>query len=147
MRYNFQKKEMLNNILFLFFLSLFILFNVFLHLNYEASIIELICLIFLFFGGIVYGYISKNPLKSYLIGFLLFPIMLLFSLIQDSLSFTELLSHLFNIFIVLVYSSFWGLPGYFMAKESNNKKKRLAYVISSILLCFILGFIFMLGIN
>jgi len=136
-----SQKETLNNVLFFSFLFIFITINIGIFFNYAVSLFENIFLFFLVFAGIIYGFISKNSVKSFLIGFLLWPVFLFFSFVRDlsAFEFMELLlSYLPVSIIIFVISLLWGLPGFFTAKIFSEDGKRGLHLILTALTTLII---------
>lgn len=124
----FNQNEKTNNILFISFYA-FALAIIFLFTETAAALI--IFIIFRYFGAAIYGFISKNPLKSYLFGFLLHPVVEIVDTAQASVFhsapfFSTLLSMLP---LMLFYSVIWGVSGYFAAKRSSDKFLQVIYVL------------------
>ena len=143
MIYNSQKKEQLNTVLFLLFLISGIILNLTFHFN---SKIEFVWLAFLLFSGIIYGFVSKNSIKSFFVGSLPFPIAVVVATLLDNSSSESLESLLPFIGGILIYLALGGLAGSFMAQENEDheKKKRQyialsAFIISSVFLYFALA--------
>ena len=131
MNYNSPKKERSNNILFLLFLFLFICFPLTQSLSPEIEgVWYVLYYFFLSFSGMIYGFISKNPLKSFFIGSL--PLSMAFGvnkLIADLINPTSeplneyLRSNISGIGTILFYLILGGLTAIFMVQESENSKK------------------------
>lgn len=127
-----DQKETLNNVLFVFFCFLFFAFGLPIRQYVELSTLQMlgpIFLLLLLFSGMIYGCISKNPPKSFLLGFLFFPIASLFDILNQL--FTTFILLQVNDFIILfIVSILWGLPGYFVAKTLTTEgKKRWVYLM------------------
>ena len=146
----YNRNEKTNNILFAFFFVIFLILLFCLHYRIFTSTAEIFLLLLLFFGGLIYGYISKNPIKSFLLIFsfwFLFFLYLLFGQITQTSVSIFTVSFLKQLVSLFLYPTVWGITGFLMAKESSNKTKRIIYIILAILICFTLGFIFMIGLG
>jgi hypothetical protein len=140
MNYNSPEKERSNNILFVLFLFLYLFLTL---IQMEGGLY-----VFILFSGMIYGFISKNPLKSFFIGPLPLAILVGLDLTREfirelinptSVTLSEyLLSNLPAIGIVFVYLIFVYLilgrvTATFMSQESeDNKKKRIHYIALSV---------------
>ena len=149
MNYNSQKKEMANNLFFLLLVIVHIGFSLYsFYSDTISDTVRLSWIAFILFSGIIYGFVSKNPLKSFLAGTLSFPISLVMSdLILDypnsEMLSEHLLSNLPSVGIILFYLILGGLIIFFMDLDSENEaKKRMhtiaisAFIILSTYLCF-----------
>jgi len=139
MNYNSPEKERSNNILFVLFLFLLICLSSG-YFNWGwIGVFVVILLPGLLFSGVIYGFISKNPLKAFFVGSLPFAMVLgisdlvnLKNLTSGTLS-EHLLSNLPAIGMVFVYLILWGLVAFFAARESeNNEKNRRHYIALSV---------------
>ena len=109
----FKINEKNSNILFLAMYGLFlisILLSVYFNLIFSILIFH--------FGSAVYGFVSKNPLKSYLFGFFIYLTFIFANIIEP---FFLSVDFDFSVLPYFVYSLFWGLPGYFTAQKNSGK--------------------------
>lgn len=91
------------------FFALFCIFFISLTLN-EIIIFSLVAIFIFYFGPFIYGFISKNPLKSYLLGFLIYLTWFIIEIFAYY-SWADLFE--FNIYLkYLLYSVIWGLPDF-----------------------------------
>ena len=140
--FKLNRTEKTNNILFI---AIYLLFFASLLLEFPDIIRIYIFLLFLYFGPTIYGFISKNPLKSYLFGFLIFPSLLIFEFVNSALhpSFFQDMAAIEFRFLLLLYAVIWGLPGYFAAQRSSDKLKmifHILFIVLFIVLQFLLFF-------
>jgi len=134
-----ENTEKRNNVLFIALYSILIICCFF----PQNFVTMAILLVFMAFGAVVYGFISKNPIKSYLFGFLIFPTVSIISIILSFPSLSTLLLEVFswNSIIILLYSCVCGVPGYLAAWKSPNKFWsiiRALLIILAILIQYIL---------
>ena len=139
MNYNSPEKERLNNILFLLFLILLICLSSG-YFNWGwIGVFVVILLPGILFSGVIYGFISKNPLKAFFVGSL--PLAMVFGIselvnLKNLTSGTlneHLLSNLPAIGMVFVYLILWGLVAFFAArKREDNEKNRRHYIVLSV---------------
>jgi hypothetical protein len=146
----FGKSEKVNNILFvgiliLFALSLFLLSGIFalgdlLNVRFESDVILLFnslsvfLTIFLWlFSSIIFGYVSKSPKKAFLLGFLIWASLPLFSVVKGILgSVTPIYGSILILFFI--NGIITGSAGYFAAVDSPDKNKRTQYRLISLAL-------------
>ena len=128
--FKLNRTEKTNNILFI---AIYLFFIASLLLELPDIIRIYTFLIFLYFGATIYGFISKNPIKSYLFGFLIFSSLLIFefatSIIHSSF-FQDMAAVEFRF---LLYAVIWGLPGYFAAQRSSDKLKMIFHILFIVL--------------
>ena len=134
-----ENTEKRNNVLFVALYSIFLICCFF----PQYFVTMAIYLVFMAFGAVVYGFISKNPIKSYLFGFLIFPTVFILSIVLSFPSLSTLLLELFSwtLILYLLYSCVWGVPGYLAALKSPNKFWsiiRALLIILAILIQYIL---------
>lgn len=131
----FENIKRKNNFLFIIFYTVSCLIMI---LFPESLLMMVTFLIFLHLGATIYGVISKNPVKSYLFGFLIHPVIEIFDsiysyIVYSTPFFAVLLPQLP---IMLFYSVLWGIPGFFAAQLSSDKSKSVIYIL--IIVIFIL---------
>lgn len=137
----FSKKETKENILFFSLLFLVILFNIY-HYRDNSSLINAIFLFLFCFSGLIYGFFSQNPLKSFIFGFLFWPLLIICFSLLENYTFTSFYTNsrfdIGTLYLVLI-SIWWGLPGYFMSKARmiENKNKKVIYSFFAIAFCLI----------
>ena len=168
----FGQSEKVNNVLFVGILillvgSLFLLSGMFklgelLNVRFETDVILLVssislyCSLFLpLFSSIIFGYVSKSPKKSFLLGFLVWASLPLFSIISIIISFiikgtiSEQISILYACLFLLYFMNgiISGGAGYFVAANHPDKKRRIIYplvlfliTISLYLVTLLIGF-------
>ena len=134
--FNLERNEKVNNILFVaaYLFSIFVLV-----LFPETSPSIIVFLVFLHLGAAIYGLISKNPLKSYLFGFLIHPVFMILNSIYAFIVYsTPIFSDVtFSSLVqILIYSVIWGFPGFFTAQNRSNK-----FLFA---LCLLAAFVFIL---
>jgi len=149
MKFNNKQKEVLNNLLFVFLLFIFLIANTCISFKYSTSLFENLNIFLLLFAGIIYGFISENIVKSFLIGFLLWPVILFFRIVHDFSTVDALpaliVSYLRTGIIVLFLSMLWGFPGFFTARRNSTDGKKgiyrslafLSFLIAGIVCIFI----------
>ncbi|WNY25374.1 hypothetical protein [Methanolapillus millepedarum] len=141
-----NQSEKRNNILFLLFYAIF--FLLISGIDYFGIGIFIVILwILIYVEPIIYGFISKNAIKSFIFGFLFLPAMEIFDFIYSlsldpSLdpSFAGNLSFLWmpKTFIISIV---WGFAGFFASKRGNDKIQKIIYaacVLVFLLLEFVL---------
>ena len=128
---------------YLFFVSL--LFSVFIsaYISYKYEIIVgfVLILLLLLFGSIGYGFLSKNQILSAILGFLLYPVMLIgvdfnqISLYNFNIEFLQ--SYIFSeVFVLSILSA---LIGWLAASKNDDKNKLIfRYMIATFLFMFYL---------
>jgi len=139
MNYNSPEKERSNNILFVLFLFLLICLSSG-YFNWGwIGVFVVILLPGILFSGVIYGFISKNPLKAFFVGSLPFAMVFGISDLVNLKSLTSgtlnehLLSNLPAIGMVFVYLILWGLVAFFAArKREDNEKNRRHYIALSV---------------
>jgi hypothetical protein len=134
-----ENTEKRNNVLFIALYSILIICCFF----PQNFVTMAILLVFMVFGAVVYGFISKNPIKSYLFGFLISPTVLIISIVLSFPSLSTLLLELFSwtLIFYLLYSCICGVPGYLAALKSPNKFWsiiRVLLIILTILIQYLL---------
>ena len=147
-----QQIEMFNDILFVFLLLLFFVLGLPIHRYVGMSVYTYATFFLLFFSGIIYGYISKNPPKSFLIGFLFLPTVGIFSIIEQLFT-APFLPHIQDFIFAFIVSIFLGLPGYFTAKfaiqintgtkDIDSIKYLLLFFFTYIIMIIVLFFLFL----
>jgi hypothetical protein len=130
----FKLNEKMENALFVFLYVIFIC-SVFLT-SYFSNFVILYMILF-YFGAACYGFISKQPIKSYIFGLFLYSVG---AIAQSVLNFylyhstpSESVS---SLMLLLIVSIICGVPGYFAAQRSVNKFKSLIFIL--IVVVFIL---------
>jgi len=126
----FKQNELKNNLLL-----------VILYVAYIFSIIGvpffsfLIYKLLYYFGTATYGFISRNPLKSYLAGFFLYPAGEIANILYYHYAYDFVPTWSGSYFIRLfVLSVLFGVPGYLMAQPTENKTR--------FFICVLLAFVF-----
>ncbi|WNY24160.1 hypothetical protein MmiHf6_14890 [Methanimicrococcus hongohii] len=138
------RKEVLDSTLFIFLLFIYVLILYLMFIGVQNSSISLAFAFFILFASVIYALLSKNIVSSFLIGFLLWPIYLVFNMFQ---SFPEY-GNIFDLFAAyfgtigwtLVMSIIWGLPGYFLAQHLDNKNRKMMLIAFGIMF-FIITFV------
>ncbi|WNY27591.1 hypothetical protein [Methanolapillus ohkumae] len=138
-----NQNEKANNILFV--LSYVFLVLLILGIGYFSGIFGVVLFLFMYFAPIVFGFFSKNSIKSFLFGFLLLPAMEIFDFIISSMIDSNFAGGLDFLFApkTLLFSVVWGFSGYFAAKKGNDQVQKLIYaacVFVILLLEFVLTF-------
>ncbi|WNY24162.1 hypothetical protein MmiHf6_14910 [Methanimicrococcus hongohii] len=131
-----------------FILSLFCLYS-----DIRIPYAEMIFIFLLIAGSIFYGFISKNPVKSFILGtliwFSMFLFMLLYEIIETN-SFPFLdnpLGIVSGIFTYLALGILNGGIGYFIAVQNSDQRKQLLCRILALALLFASAMFFFAGIN
>ena len=145
----FGQGEKANSILFIAFLSLY-LFSLFdMMSDTWAHKTGMLFLIMLLTGSIFYGFISKSPTKSFILGFLIwflfFAIGSIYDMVENSRPFQ--LSILLGFVPLAAFCLLNGGVGYFIAATHTDKRKQLLYRIFSLMILFLLAMFFIAGIN
>ncbi|WNY24167.1 hypothetical protein MmiHf6_14960 [Methanimicrococcus hongohii] len=116
------------------FIALFCIFLISLLLN-EIIVFSLIAIFIFYFGSFIYGFISKNPVKSYLLGLSVYLTWFVFE-IFTYYSRTDLFE--FDIYLkYLIYSVIWGLPGFLTAQDRSVKWKYSIFIVLALIIIFI----------
>jgi len=129
----FGQSEKANTVLFSLFLMLLILSLLFID-GVIRPYAEPFFLGLLFFGSIVYGFVSKNPKKSFLLGVLIWaslPIAVIISeSVKNQYSIFDwfILSEVTILFLILfIIGIISGSSGYLIATENQNFKIKILY--------------------
>ena len=143
----FGQSEKVNNVLFVGILVLVILIlHFFIMGSFENFRFWLtLFLSLLLFSSIIFGYVSKNPKKSFLLCFLIwasFPLYILYIIVDSIVSnqtsiitgITEAAIPLLVFFITGIIS---GSTGYFVAADHPDKNRRIIYRVLSFVLFLI----------
>ena len=163
----FGQSEKVNNILFvgiliLFVMSSFLLSGMFklgelLNVRFETDVILLssslsayLLFFSLFFSSIIFGYISKNPKKTFLLGFLIWTIPFCIPIIriiiqQTSVSDVFLTDYLIMALLFFINGILIGVAGYFVAVNHPDKNRRILYLILSFVLILITIYLFLVS--
>ncbi|MDV0447392.1 hypothetical protein MsAg5_12800 [Methanosarcinaceae archaeon Ag5] len=143
---NFPPKsdEKTNNMLFAGFYVVELLLFVCLA-YFESVLFGLAIYLFMFLSPIAYGLISKNPTKSFLLGFFLLPFLNLLDFIYEILQahpdFPQI--NIQSWALIFVFSIILGALGYFVAKGHGKKLMVVAYVLIALIILLILYRIFL----
>jgi hypothetical protein len=145
----FGQSEKANSILFIAFLSLYLfsLFGMVSDVWFYRT--ETLFLIMLLTGSIFYGFISKSPIKSFILGFLIWFLPIAIIGIYDIIESSEpvQLSDFLGLVFWMVFCLLNGGVGYFIAATNSDKRKQLLYRIFSLMILFLLAMFFIAGIN
>jgi len=147
----FEQSEKVNNILFIGIIALSILALFISTVVENFRIWITLFFLFLLFSGIIFGFVSKNPKKAFLLGFLIWACIPLYIIVGEIASKRISISDLFvpdELILIIIICTFIagiisGGVGYFTASEfvHSDKKWRILYRILSTVLFFILIFI------
>ena len=130
MDYNSPKKERANTNLFVLFLILYV------YLSFWNLFVGLI--VISLFSGVIYGLVSKNPLKSFFIGSLPFAIvfgmknLINFNNLTSGTLNEHLLANLPAIGIIFVYLIMGIVTAIFMSRGSEDNKNKSRYTALSV---------------
>ena len=145
----FGQSEKANSILFIAFLSLYLfsLFGMVSDVWFYRT--ETLFLIMLLTGSIFYGFISKSPIKSFILGLLIWFLPIAIIGIYDIIESSEpvQLSDFWGLVFWMVFCLLNGGVGYFIAATNSDKRKQLLYRIFSLMILFLLAMFFIAGIN
>ena len=145
----FGQSEKANSILFIAFLSLYLfsLFGMVSDVWFYRT--ETLFFIMLLTGSIFYGFISKSPIKSFILGFLIWFLPIAIIGIYDIIESSEpvQLSDFLGLVFWMVLCLLNGGVGYFIAATNSDKRKQLLYRIFSLMILFLLAMFFIAGIN
>jgi len=145
----FGQSEKANSILFIAFLSLYLfsLFGMVSDVWFYRT--ETLFLIMLLTGSIFYGFISKSPFKSFILGLLIWFLPIAIIGIYDIIESSEpvQLSDFWGLVFWMVFCLLNGGVGYFIAATNSDKRKQLLYRIFSLMILFLLAMFFIAGIN
>jgi len=127
--FKLNRNEKTNNFIFA---AGYLIFFASLYLGLPQTVETWISLIFAYLGATIYGFISKNPIKSYLFGFLVWPSIIvlvsIYSFITSSVTLFQYISA--NEFIwYLSFSVIGGVPGYFAAQRNSDKLKTAFHIL------------------
>ena len=143
----FSNKNTKENIFFFSFLFFFILFAALYYYKYSFAI-NIFLFLFLF-SSLIFGFVSKNPFKSFILGFLFWPLLIPLFAYLETLKLTSVFSvgqiDSGTVFLILL-SVLWGFPGYFVSKAglSENKSKKIIFYSCGFIACILGAFIFMI---
>lgn len=116
------------------FFALFCIFLISLILS-EIIVFSLIAVFIFYFGSFIYGFVSKNPLKSYLLGLSVY---LTWFFIEVFTYYLRADLFEFDIYLkYLLYSVIWGLPGFLTAQDRSVKWKYSIFVGFALIIIFI----------
>ena len=163
----FGQSEKVNNILFvliliLFVMSSFLLSGMFklgelLNVRFETDVILLssslsanLLFFVLFFSSIIFGYVSKNPKKTFLLGFLIWTLPFCISIIRIIIRQTSVSDVFLTNYPILALLSFingilMGVAGYFVAVNHPDKNRRILYRILPLVLILITIYLFLVS--
>ncbi|MDV0446297.1 hypothetical protein MsAg5_01270 [Methanosarcinaceae archaeon Ag5] len=121
---NSNQNEKLNNILFVLILGLSIITGVLFTLEstFYSGIVYFLLILTIIPTGIIYGFISKNPKKSFALGFLTVLLCLGIATWRP-----DIITQIIILTASLCLGILNGLAGYFMAKNDSDSKKNTFY--------------------
>jgi hypothetical protein len=152
----FGQSEKVNNVLFVGILILFI--GVLINIRFDSLFFFLFLL---FFSSVIFGYVSKSPNKSFLLGFLVwvvFPLSKIVDILRQNISVSDInliygsTTIMFLVFFIyFINGIISGGAGYFTAANHPDKERRIIYplvlflitiglFLVSILIAFALSF-------
>ena len=144
----FEQSEKINNIVFFGIMALSVL------VLYISSLLEnfrfwlTLFFLILLLSGIIFGFVSQNPKKSFLLGFLIWACIPLYLIIGKILSNPLSISDVFDMIPIISGCTFItgiisGSVGYFAAAEfvHPDKKWKIVYRIISTVLFLVLLYI------
>lgn len=108
---------------------------------------EFVFLFLLFFGGLIYGFFSKKPLLSFLLGFSFY--FLYLAVGQITMVSWENIDddYLRSFLIAFIFSCLNGISGFLAAKTFDGEKVRYLVIISAVFLSIALSLLFFSGLN
>ena len=140
----FNQNEKTNTILFAVIWMVFILTIEGVTVSAWLPYIEPLFLVLLLFGSIIYGFISRNPKKSLLLGILIWASMPLHLLTSEAITRQLFASGNFAmidfvtlIIFLLIVGVINGGAAYLIATDHTDSKKELIYHILALILSFI----------
>jgi len=138
----FEQSEKSNNILFagIMALSILILCLSYVGENFKAWMTILFLL--LLFSSVIYGFVSKNPEKAFLLGFLIWALIPVYAAVVGIIDGLFVMS----LAVVIICWAFIcgilsGSIGYLTTVAHLDKKCRIGYLVLSVILFFILFYI------
>lgn len=149
----FNQSENTNNFLFVFVWLLFILSAICMFNGYYVRTTELIFLFLLIAGSIIYGFVSKNPVKSFSLGLLIWLSWFFSSIISEVLNsgFAQISGNILpilgSVLYFVLFGSLNGGIGYFIAADHLDKRRQLLYRILALTFLFASAMFFFAGIN
>ncbi|MBZ3935391.1 hypothetical protein [Methanimicrococcus blatticola] len=149
----FNQSENVNTLLFAFIWIVFILSVIGIFYGYSVHTAELIFIFLLLAGSIIYGFISKNPVKSFILGLSIWLSWVFISTFPNILEsgygsiFENPLSFLGGMLYFAALGSLNGGIGYFIAATHSDKRRQLLYRVIALALLFASAMFFFAGIN